>query len=235
MAAFNHEHFKCSFQNWISQQHQDLEELLNATSTNSKITDEQLKLLSDKGIKHFEEYYERRTLMAKHDAPSFLSPTWCSSFENAFLWAGGCRPSLSIRLVYSVCGSELDAQLTEFLRGERKGNLAEISAHQLKMINTLHCKTEEIADEPLAMIAKNCGRVGESSQDVALAMDSHSLSLASIIAEADRLRLSTMKELMGILTPLQAVDLLVATKKLKLSMHEWGKRRDHQLGRPSWS
>ncbi|KAK4484668.1 hypothetical protein RD792_007257 [Penstemon davidsonii] len=266
MATFNHDQFQCCFQNWIAQQHEDLDELVNALSADSKITDEKLNHLCQKGIKHFEEYYEKRSLMAKHHAPSFLSPTWCSSFENAYLWIGGCRPSISVRLVYSVCGSELNDQLTEFLRGERKGNLAEISSEQLKMINALHCKTikaeetmstrmaslqahsqffffffsflikqqryiEEIADEPLAMLAKMAGRVGESSQDLDRAMDAHSVSLASIMGDADRLRLSTLKDLVGILTPLQTVDLFVATKKLHLSMHEWGKRSDNQIGK----
>ncbi|KAI3457365.1 hypothetical protein Pfo_014028 [Paulownia fortunei] len=266
MTSFNHDYFQCCFQDWIAQQHQDLEELLNAVSTDSETTDEELKLLCEKGIKHFEEYCERRALMVQHDAPSFMSPSWCSSFENAFLWIGGCRPSLFVRLVYSVCGSQLNSQLNAFLRGERKGNLAEIPGQQLDMINTLHCKTikdeekistkmannrllkkgksreisccecamqEEIAYEPLAIIAKSAGQVGEWSQDLDRAMNAHSLSLARILVDADRLRLNTLKELLAILTPLQAVDFLVATKKLHISMHEWGERRDRQFGNPS--
>lgn len=90
---------------------------------------------------------------------------------------------------------------------------------------------EEIADKPLAMIANSAGRVGEWSEGVEPARRAHSVLLAGIMADADRLRLSTFKELMSILTPLQAVDLLIATKKLHLSMHEWGKTRDRHLGR----
>ncbi|KAL0353840.1 UNVERIFIED_CONTAM: protein DOG1-like 1 [Sesamum angustifolium] len=59
-------------------------------------------------------------------------------------------------------------------------------------------------------------------------MDAHSLSLASILVDADKLRISTFKELMAILTPFQGVDLLVSIKKLHLSMHEWGKTKDLQ-------
>ncbi|KAK4398306.1 protein DELAY OF GERMINATION 1 [Sesamum angolense] len=233
MADLNHDHFQCCFKNWMLQQHQDLEELVNALSPNSEVADHELKLLVEKGIKHFEEYRRRRALMAQHYAPSFFYPTWCTSFETAFLWIGGCRPSLVFRLVYSVCGTELSGQLSEILRGERKGNLADISAHQLEMINTLHCKTEEIADEPLAMIATSAGRVGEWSEELVKAMDAHSLSLASILVDADKLRISTFKELMVILTPFQGVDLLVSIKKLHLSMHEWGKTKDLQLRKPA--
>ncbi|KAK6157317.1 hypothetical protein DH2020_011565 [Rehmannia glutinosa] len=250
MASFNHSHFNCCFQNWILQQRQDLEELLNALSTDSQNRYEELK---EKGIRHFEEYSERRALMAPHDAASFMTPPWCSSFENAFLWVGGCRPSLSVRLVYAVGGSELEAQIDEFLGGVRKGNLAEISGHQLDLINALHCRTIkeedkmstrmasiqancvlslEIADEPLVTIAKNAGRVGEWSRELERAMVAHSVSLAHILADADKLRLDTLKELIAILTPLQAVDFLAAAKKLHISMHEWGKRRDRQFGNP---
>ncbi|XP_011082771.1 protein DOG1-like 1 isoform X2 [Sesamum indicum] len=234
----------CCFQNWILQQHQDLGELVNALSLNCKVPDDELKPLVEKSIKHFEEYHGRRALMAQHYAPSFFYPTWCTSFETAFFWIGGCRPSLAFRLVYSVCGTELSGQLSEILRGERKGNLADISAHQMEMINTLHCKTvreedmmstrmEEIADEPLAMLATSAGRVGEWSKELVRAMDAHSLSLASILADADKLRISTLKELMAILTPFQGVDLLISIKKLHLSMHEWGKTKELQLRKPA--
>lgn len=89
---------------------------------------------------------------------------------------------------------------------------------------------EEIADEPLAMIAKSAGRVGEWSQELERAVRAHSKSLAEVLADADKLRLETLKEMMAILTPLQAVELLIATKKLHISMHCWGITRQCVLG-----
>ncbi|KAK4387141.1 protein DOG1-like 3 [Sesamum angolense] len=242
MATFNRENIQSFSAEWIAQQHQDLKELLDELSTNSESDNEKLKLLSDKSFKRFEEYHERRALLAKQDAPLLLSPAWCAPFENAFFWIGGSRPSLYVRIIYLVCGSEVDgSQLAELFQNKRKGSLLEISAQQIDMIDTLHCKTireeqkmsarmeslqEEIADEPLAVMDQ---QVGDSSlQDLDRTMDTHYLSLASILTDADQLRLSTLKELIGLLTPLQAVELLFAIKKLYLSMHEWGKRDDHQ-------
>ncbi|KAL7129439.1 hypothetical protein ABFS83_13G066000 [Erythranthe nasuta] len=254
-----HNQFHSCFNDWIDQQNRDLHELVAADISDGA----QTKRLVEKGVQHFEDYCGKRAVMAQHDATSLMSPAWCTSLENAALWVGGCRPSLSIRLVYSVCGSELDEQLEEFLRGVRKGNLAEISGQQLHMINALHCRIvkeedkisariatlqlcthacdahariqEEIADKPLAVIAKGAERVGEWSRDVERAANAHSLSLAGILVEADRLRLSTFKELMAILTPSQALDLLIATKKLHISMHEWGKTRDCHFGKTTIS
>ncbi|CAI9088821.1 OLC1v1023259C1 [Oldenlandia corymbosa var. corymbosa] len=245
--------FECCFQDWINQQNQDLEELLQALSLNKDDDDENFQQLAAKGIKHFEDYTDKRALLAKHDAPSLLCPPWCTCFENAFLWIGGCRPSLSIRLVYSLCGAELniDTGTADHLSAassspliESQGNLADISSNQLHLINSLHLKTikaegklsdrmaslqEEIADDPLAMIAKRARQVGESSQSVDEVLQGHSVALGCILVDADKLRLSTVKELFSILTPLQNADLLAASKKLHLSMREWGKRREQQM------
>ncbi|EYU29539.1 hypothetical protein MIMGU_mgv1a023140mg, partial [Erythranthe guttata] len=240
-----------SFNEWIELEKNDLDELVTAYSfsndnnNSNNSDDERLKRLVEKGINHFEEYCKKRgeIIMDQndiYDATSFMCPVWGNSFGNAFLWFGGCRPSLFIRLVYSVGGSEFDQHLSDQLHTRRggdgiitRGNLADISGQQLHMVNALHCRTmkeehkisskmatlqEQIADKPLAVIAKNAEPVGEWSEEVERAMKAHSVSLGGILAEADRLRLSTFKELMAILTPPQAVDLLIATKKLHISM-----------------
>ncbi|GAA0150549.1 hypothetical protein LIER_09472 [Lithospermum erythrorhizon] len=221
----------CCFENWIIQQQQDLEKLL-ATLNSSNPSNEKLQSLVEKGIQHFKNYNEER-------APSLFSPPWCGPFEKCFFWLGGCKPSLSIRLVYSLSWAEFDAQLTEFLNGERKGNLGEITVDQLSTINAFNCKIvedeeqlsariadlqDDIADIPFA---KRSNEIGKTQQQVLddKAMVAHMVVLAEILSGADQLRLKTIEELlMNILTPLQAVELLVATKRLHLTMHQWGKQ-----------
>ncbi|KAK6157352.1 hypothetical protein DH2020_011600 [Rehmannia glutinosa] len=203
MASFNHSHFNCCFQNWILQQRQDLEELLNALSTDSQNRYEELK---EKGIRHFEEYSERRALMAPHDAASFMTPPWCSSFENAFLWVGGCRPSLSVRLVYAVGGSELRPKSMSFLG-------------------------EEIADEPLVTIAKNAGRVGSGAGAGAR----HGCSFCLSGSHPSRRRQAEAQHAEGAdgySDSNASRGFPSAAKKLHISMHEWGKRRDRQFANP---
>ncbi|KAL3635379.1 hypothetical protein CASFOL_019926 [Castilleja foliolosa] len=246
---FNHStQFHCCFMNWVLQQYQDMDQLANALSTITDPDSDELKRLRDKGIKHFEEYYteNRAQTMRPHGGMSYIHPPWCSTLEKAFMWLGGSRATLPIRLLYAVCGSELNAQMEEYLRGdwERKGNvLAEISNQQLDKINDLQCKTitkevklstkmallqEEIADIPFAIIATKAGQVREWSQEIDSALAAHTLSISQIMKKADELRVTTMKELIAILTPLQAVDFLIVTKKLHLSIHEWGKTMDRQ-------
>ncbi|MCL7031449.1 hypothetical protein MKW94_027124 [Papaver nudicaule] len=222
--------------------------------------EQKLHLIIDKTVKHFQEYNDRRSQLAVDDAP-FFSLAWLTMEENSYLWLGGCRPSLSIRLVYSLCGSELDSQLSEFLQGVRTCNVGELSADQLGLVSDLQCSTvreevklsskmvslqERIVDDPLIVLAKSIsngnlicsndsgGTAADQStnrQEVDQALASHAKDLASILVEADELRLNTLKELIGILTPLQAVDFLIASKKLHICIHQWGLRRDMQRER----
>lgn len=236
--------FNECYESWLQIQEQDLQELLQATSQDERA----LRSVISKTLQHYQDYSEKRTLLAQEDAAPFFSPRWCTSLENSFLWIAGCRPSMSIRLIYSLCGSQLEAQLAEFLQGVRRGNLAELSAHQLSQINALQCKTvreedklssrmaslqEDMADHPLVGMAS---RRGGSEEDgdraiVDRAIEDRVGALSSILVDADKLRVGTVRELVDVLTPLQAVDLLIAAKQLHLSVHEWGKRRDGRRGR----
>ncbi|KAI3914928.1 hypothetical protein MKX01_018097 [Papaver californicum] len=242
--------FHRCFENWINQQGKDLNEL-NQVAKEDRRNDEKLKTIAEKNIKQFQEYHEKRIILVKEDPASSFSPTWTTPFENSFLWIAGCRPTLAIQLVYTLCGTELEAHLDEFLQGIRRGNLGELSSVQLGLVNELHCKTvkeeemisnrlevlqEDIGEQQLASLI-NTSDTGSSMLMSSLndcqtnglvmnkAVDDHAAELASIWEEADRLRLKTVKELVHILTPLQAVDFLVAAKKLYLSMHEWGQTR----------
>ncbi|XP_026458916.1 protein DOG1-like 2 [Papaver somniferum] len=231
--------FHRCFENWINQQEKDLDEL-NQVAKEDRRNDEKLQTIAEKNIKQFQEYHERRILLVKEDPASSFSPTWTTPFENSFLWIAGCRPTLAIQLVYTLCGTELEAHLEEFLQGIRRGNLGELSSVQLGLVNELHCKTvkeeemisnrlevlqEDIGEQQLASLINTSHDCETNVQVMNKAVDDHAAELASIWEEADRLRLKTVKELIHILTPLQAVDFLVAAKKLYLSMHEWGQTR----------
>ncbi|XP_076928547.1 protein DOG1-like 3 isoform X1 [Bidens hawaiensis] len=208
-----HQQSQCCYHNWMAQQRLDLDELVQAL--NNYPTDlDYLQLITSKVVYHFENYSTARAQLAKHDATSFFAPSWGSTFENSFLWIGGCRPSLTIRLVYALCGSQLNAHLDEFLEGVRHGNLGEISSSQLKSIDNLHAKSESMADEPLVLLANDNGSPGDRSQGEVV----------------DKLRMNIFKSMIDILTPLQAVEFLVASKKLHLSLHEWSQRRDLRMG-----
>ncbi|MFS7921560.1 putative transcription factor TGA like domain-containing protein [Helianthus anomalus] len=142
----NHQQFQSCYHNWMAQQRLDLNELLQAL-TNFPTEPDYLQLIVKKHINHYEYYLAARALLAKRDGPSFLAPTWGTTFENSSLWIGGCRPSLIIRLVYVMCGYQQNAHLAEFLDGVTRGNLGDISSSQLTSIDALHAKTIKEEDK----------------------------------------------------------------------------------------
>ncbi|KAF5814752.1 putative transcription factor TGA like domain-containing protein [Helianthus annuus] len=148
----NHQQFQACYQNWMAQQKLDHDELLQGL-TNFPTDLDYLKLITRNAINHIENHHTARAQLAKHDGPSFLAPTWGTTFENSSLWIGGSRPSLIIRLVYVLCGSQLKAHLAEFLEGVRRGNLGEISSSQLKNIDSLHGRTIKEEDKLTSVLA----------------------------------------------------------------------------------
>ncbi|KAF9587712.1 hypothetical protein IFM89_004689 [Coptis chinensis] len=219
------------------QQEEDLTQLVQGMSQDFN-KDEKLRLLVETSIKHFEEYHKKRLAYARSNASSFFSPSWCSSFENSYLWIAGCRPSLYIRLVHTLCGSNIESQLGEFLQGVRKGKLSELSAEQLGLIEDLQRRTvrnednlstemasmqEEMADNILVQMTSKYGQETAefSDREVNGILDSQELAWSNILEKADLLRLNTLKEIVNILRILQAVEFLIAGIDIESQLDEF--------------
>ncbi|CAN7109173.1 unnamed protein product [Brassica rapa subsp. narinosa] len=123
-------------------------------------------------------------------------------------------------------------------------SMSDLTAEQLFKINELHMKTvqeenmltkqsatlqEDTADMPIAVAAFHKERIGEADVEVERALDKYEDEMARMLAEADKLRLTTLTKIFEILTAVQAADFLLAGKKLHLSMHEWGRQRERRL------
>lgn len=239
------------FQKWMKLQQEDLLELIHNNSSSSSSStgsrDFELKQLMEKSIKHFQDYVDARRHLARRDVTSYLAPTWCTTLESSMLWISGCRPSSFIRLLYAMSGNKIESYLSNYLQGNTSLHLNGISPLQMNSINELQRKTikledrlsnklaslqEEIADQPFAIIANEVGNIDELCREAEEALDRHAKSLMNVVEEADKLRMETLKELvMNILNPIQAVDFLIASKKLHLCINAWGKTRDHKHGK----
>ncbi|KAL6544867.1 2-deoxyglucose-6-phosphatase [Orobanche minor] len=165
----------CFYKEWMDLQQQELSELNEAISLNANdsTNNAELSRLIDKIIDHFQDYMQKRTLMAQIDVSPYFAPTWCTSLERSVLWIGGCRPSSYVRLIYALCGLEIESHLPEFLRGVRIGNLGELSGSQISMVDELQGRTireekklserlaslqDDMLDHPLAEIAVKSNR-----------------------------------------------------------------------------
>lgn len=143
---------------------------------------------------------------------------------------------------------QIESQLAEFLQGGKVGSLGELSARQVPLVDELQGRTiakeralstqiaglqEDMLDQPIAELAllSEGAKQGETSRNVDAVLDKHGAAMAAILEEADRLRMTTVREIVKILTPSQAVDFLAAGKKIRLCMQDWGRKRDEDHGR----
>lgn len=216
---------------------------------------QQLTSLVNRVMCHYENYYRVKSESADHDVLTMLSPSWRSNLEEAFLWVGGWRPSTAFHLLYSVTGLQLEAGFHELLRGLGSGNLADLSPDQLVRVDELQRQTvweereltenfaaiqETVADSTMVELSHvatelirdpnsvTTGPVGPESvnERVESTIGTKENKLKEILGRADDLRLRTLKNVLDILTPIQAVDFLIAAAELHLRVHQWGVKKD---------
>ncbi|OMP01152.1 hypothetical protein COLO4_12110 [Corchorus olitorius] len=218
--------------------------------------EESLRRLVERVTEHYELYYKAKARWGKLDVLAMLSPSWTSKFEDAFLWIGGWRPSMAFHLVYSKSGLQLEDQFVQLLRGLGRGDLGDLSPGQFSRINELQAKTikeekkvsekmaklqETVADSSMVelshlaseMMRRRGSAAGEvdggeehEKERVMAAVESKEEGLQKVLQKADNLRLKTLKAVIEILSPIQAVHFLIAAAELHLRIHEWGKQRD---------
>lgn len=59
-------------------------------------------------------------------------------------------------------------------------------------------------------------------------LNKHGEDMSNLLEEVDELRMKTLKEILGILTPIQGVEYLAATKRIRLCLQQWGKKREQE-------
>uniref|UniRef100_M1C4Y7 ESTs AU057825(S21823) n=2 Tax=Solanum tuberosum TaxID=4113 RepID=M1C4Y7_SOLTU len=258
----NGKSFHKFFESWLVKQNQDLDQLVRASkdddNNNKNNNDMMLSSLIHSVVKHYEEYYREKSRYAISDILGMLHPSWLSNLEDAFLWIGGWRPSMAFHLLYSKSGIQLEANLHELIRGFNTKDLGNLSGNQLVLIDELQHKT--ISEE--RKLSENLAKVQETLADASMVELSHVVSelmrddqlvvndeeekikkniskkeesLLDLLKKADDLRLSTIKEILRILTSTQGVHFLIAAAELHLRIHEWGKKKDAAVSHHKWS
>ncbi|XP_059283401.1 protein DOG1-like 3 [Lycium ferocissimum] len=231
------------YKSWMNNQQEELKELQNAVALARKNerNDVELNELLAKTVQNFQGYVNGRSRLARVDVSPFYAPTWCTPLENSVLWIGGCRPSSFIRLIYALCGIDIESRLAEYLQGIKIGDFGQLCGKQIVMIDKLQIQIiaeerklssrlaslqEDVVDQPIAKVAKNCDtEEGENENEP---LNKHAHSMANLLEEADELRMKTLKEILGIVTPIQGVEYLAAAKRIRLCLQQWGKKREQE-------
>lgn len=243
------------FLEWMKLQEDSQKELFQALSaienrvnSNHEEAERQLTQLVDKSIEEFQDYIDRRMQLAKNDVSLFFAPVWCSTREASLLWIAGCRPTIFIRLAYSLTGYELETRMAQFLQGMKSMEdiAGELTPQQMEQLDSLQMRTikeeerltselarvqEEMADQTVVGIAMRSMKEQIGIEELERALEKQDGEMVRLIQQADKLRIRTLNELTEILRPLQAVLFLAFSKKLHLSVREWGQRNDRRHGR----
>lgn len=242
------------FESWLVQQKSHLEELVSAAASSSSgegaADDHALRQEIERVVEHYEQYYRAKSRWAgEGNAVTMFKPSWRSSLEDAFIWSGGWRPSTAFHLLYSKSGLQFEAKLDEILRGVGDiEDLGDLSQSQIQMMDLLQRQTireekeiaeklakqqEAVADSSMVELshaATEAMRASEAAADdggrIEAALAGKEEGMEGVLLEADGLRLKTLKKVIGILKPRQAVHFLIAAAELHLRLHEWGKKRD---------
>lgn len=237
------------FERWLVQQNQHLQSLISVSKqhTCAKTEDKaNLRRLINGVIQHYEQYYQAKSRCAKQDVLGMLTPSWTSTLEDAFMWIGGWRPTMAFHLLYSKSGLQLEQQLANLIRGLSTCDLADLSPSQLTKVDELQRRTireerditekmakhqESVADQSMVELSHivtelttSGGDGVEDRVDSALALKEEGLE--EILHKADDLRLRTLKAILDVLTPIQAVHFLIGAAELHLRFHDWGMNKD---------
>lgn len=253
------ESFSKFFERWVTEQSSYLEELTRtAAKANDRHTPEEdeerrvLIPLIERVKKHYDKYYRIKRKWAGEDVLTMYNPSWRSTLEDAFMWIGGWRPTMAFHLLYSKSGIQLEAGLSDVLRGFHLRNLGDLSTRQMTLVDNLQARTVQEEREITEKLAKHQETVADASMvelshlatqlirqppppspsahlnnnRVESTIASKEEPLVDILIKADELRLKTLKEILGILNPFQALHFLIAAAELHLRLHEWGRTRD---------
>ncbi|KAK4433706.1 protein DOG1-like 2 [Sesamum alatum] len=255
-AAFDQGNFEEFYIRWKEKQNLHLHDLITASRNGySPSQSSSLPGLVDRVISHYEDYYRVKSKCIKTDVFLILSAPWKTALEDAFNWVGGWRPSTAFHLLYSKSGLQLEAKLSELMKGVDTGDLGDLSSAQLGRMDKLHRITIQQEREISEKLAKRQERVAdqemvELSHDVSELARNHHQSDNSdmdgavdstlkhkeedfqlVVQTADNLRLTTLKGVVDILSPIQAIHFLIAAAELHLIIHDWGKVKEERKTR----
>ncbi|KAG8389758.1 hypothetical protein BUALT_Bualt01G0011900 [Buddleja alternifolia] len=237
------ENFRDFFIKWKNEQNNQLQDLITASETsNPPLMDSSLCNLVGRVMGHYEEYYRVKSNRAKTEVLVILSPPWNTPLEDAYLWVGGWRPTTAFHLLYSKFGLQFEAQLSDLVMSLEAGDLGNLSSGQLERIDKLQRSTiqeerditekmakqqERVADMEMVELSHDAsGSTRMDHERVGSTLKPKEEGFRRILQSADNLRMTTLKAVINILSPIQAVHFLIAAAELHLRIHNWGKEKE---------
>nr|KYP51352.1 Transcription factor TGA6 [Cajanus cajan] len=197
----------------------------------------------EKVMRHHHKYYAEKSLAAEKDPLAvFLSP-WATALERSLHWISGWRPTTAFHLVYTESSLLFESHIIDILQGHRTGDLGDLSPAQLRRFSDLQCLTHFFShaniSQLLVILFWKVKEENALTEELSEWQDSVSEimgpgaafsekigRLVRIIKRADNLRLRTLRSVVGLLSPQQAIEFLIASAELLLGIRGWGLNHD---------
>ncbi|KAJ0979342.1 hypothetical protein J5N97_014816 [Dioscorea zingiberensis] len=252
MASVN-EDFSKFFEYWLAEQDRYLQALREAaaaappqTAAEEAEEEGRLRMLIERVVEHYEYYYKMKSESAKRDVGKMFTPTWMSLTEKMFLWSGGWRPSAAFHILYSKSGLQFEPRMEELIRGLETRDLADLSPEQLGKVDELQRRVlraekeisevgameqEKVASSDMVDVTHAITGMMEEGEQGKLEMMEPEMKrrregMERVLERADGLRMETIREVVEILRPMQAVHFLIAAAELHLRVHDFGVVKD---------
>ncbi|XP_061370763.1 protein DOG1-like 4 [Gastrolobium bilobum] len=220
------------YDSWFDHLHHLVQQLASFSATSAsggpplvaEENDERIHLI-DKVMSHHEDYYRAKSLAAEKDPLNVFVSPWATTLERSLHWITGWRPTTAFHLIYTESSVLFESRIVDILRGIRTGDLGDLSPTQFRRVSELQCDTvkEEnaITEELSEWQDSACDMMGPRAD-----INEKIGRLVSIIRKADDLRLRTLRSVVGLLSPQQAIEFLIASAELLVGIRGWGLNHD---------
>ncbi|XP_029119362.2 transcription factor TGA4 isoform X10 [Elaeis guineensis] len=193
--------FEMEYGHWVEEQNRHTCGLRAAL--HAHVSDLELRILVESGMRHYDELFRIKALAAKSDVFYLMSGMWKTSAERFFLWIGGFRPSEILKVVSPQLDPLTEQQLVAVYNLQQSSQQAEDALSQGldKLRQTL---AETIISDPLDTpnMANYMGLMTNAMGKLE--------ALISFVNQADHLRHQTLQLVYQILTTRQAARGLLA-------------------------
>ncbi|XP_056867050.1 transcription factor TGA9-like isoform X2 [Raphanus sativus] len=182
--------FNMEYGRWLEDDNRHISEI--RTGLQAHLSDNDLRLIVDSYIAHFDEVFRLKAVGAKADVFHLIIGTWMSPAERCFIWMAGFRPSDSIKILVSQMDLLTEQQLMGIYGLQHSSQQAEEALSQ---------GLEQLQQSLMDTLAAS--QVIDGMQQIAVALGKVS-NLEGFIRQADNLRQQTVHQLRRILTVQQA-------------------------------
>ncbi|KAJ1263124.1 hypothetical protein BS78_09G161000 [Paspalum vaginatum] len=212
--------FDMGYARWLEDDTKHMTELQGMLQ--SQTIDANLGAIVEDCLRHYDELFHLRAVLARSDVFQLLTGLWATTAERCFLWMGGFRPSEIIKMLIPQLDPLTDHQLVGMCNLQRSSEQTEEALGQ-----GLHQLHQSLANAVGTGPLSDGANVANYTALMALALNKLD-TLESFYGQADSLRQQTLHQLRRILTTRQTARSFISIgeyhRRLRALSSVWASR-----------